>query len=85
MAGEPITLRSAVGAPPAEPLSPISAAPRIARTLADAGAPFGVRQLRALCRIRGETVCATLDVDRLRLAVACLPLYVLLPWLLRIP
>jgi hypothetical protein len=48
---------SAADAPPADR----SPAQRIEHALANATAPLGVRELRAACRIRSETLCAALD------------------------
>jgi len=43
------------------PPSALSPAQRIEHALATASAPLGVRELRTACRIRSETLCATLD------------------------
>jgi hypothetical protein len=55
-------LRVTDASPPADaPPTDLSPAQRIERALAIATAPLGVRELRAACRIRSETLCATLD------------------------
>lgn len=58
---DPLALRIADPPPPAQTSSQISAAQRIEQALLAATAPLTVRQLRAVCRIRSETLCATLD------------------------
>ena len=57
----PLTLRVADTAPVADPPAALSPAERIEHALATATTPLGVRELRAACRIRSETLCATLD------------------------
>jgi len=62
LCADPLVLRvtdtaSAADAPPTDR----SPAQRIEHALATATAPLGVRELRAACRIRSETLCATLD------------------------
>ena len=62
LATDPLALRIADAPPLAEPPSHTSPAHRIEQALVAAPAPLTVRELRAVCRIRSETLCATLDV-----------------------
>lgn len=58
----PLGLRVTDSASAADASPPdLSPAARIEAALAMATAPLGVRELRAACRIRSETLCATLD------------------------
>jgi hypothetical protein len=62
LATDPLALRIADAAPPeVTPAKPSAPAARVEQALLAAAAPLTVRQLRALCRIRSETLCATLD------------------------
>jgi len=61
LCAEPLTLRIADPTPITDPPAELSPAQRIEHALATATAPLGVRELRAACRIRSETLCATLD------------------------
>ena len=45
----------------AVPPNQIPAAQRIEQALVTATAPLTIRELRAVCRIRSETLCAALD------------------------
>lgn len=61
LATDPLALRITDSPPDAEPPRQLSAVQRIEQALAGATAPLGVRDLRAACRIRSETLCAALD------------------------
>jgi hypothetical protein len=62
LCADPLVLRVTDTAPaPDAPPAELSPAQRIEYALASAPAPLGVRELRAACRIRSETLCATLD------------------------
>ena len=61
LATDPLALRIADAAPAGEPPNQISAAQRIDQALVAATAPLTIRELRAVCRIRSETLCTTLD------------------------
>jgi hypothetical protein len=61
LATNPLARRIIDAAPDAEPPSQISAAQRIEQALVAAAAPLTIRELRAACRIRSETLCTTLD------------------------
>ena len=61
LATDPLALRITDAPPLAEPPSQTSPAQRIEQALVTATAPLTVRELRAVCRIRSETLCATLD------------------------
>lgn len=62
LCANPLGLRVTDTAPIAEaPAADLSPAQRIEHALATASAPLGVRDLRTACRIRSETLCATLD------------------------
>jgi len=61
LATDPLALRIADSPPATAPPSHRSAVQRIEQALAGATAPLGVRDLRAACRIRSETLCAALD------------------------
>lgn len=61
LATDPLALRIANLAAAAEPPNHLSAAHRIEHALLAATAPLTVRELRAICRIRSETLCAALD------------------------
>lgn len=61
LATDPLALRIADSTTSPEPPGPIPVAQRIEQALATATAPIGVRQLRALCKIRSETLCLTLE------------------------
>lgn len=62
LCADPLVLRVTDTAPAAHaPRADLSPAQRIEHTLATASAPLSVRELRAACRIRSETLCATLD------------------------
>ena len=62
LATDPLALRIA-DAPPSEatPQHQVSPPARIEQALLAARAPLGVRELRALCHIRTDTLCTTLD------------------------
>ena len=61
LATDPLALRVIDSPPTADPPNQISAVQRIEQALVAAAAPLNVRHLRAVCRIRSETLCATLD------------------------
>jgi hypothetical protein len=62
LCADPLGLRVAdTPTTPDAPPSGLSPAQRIEHALATASAPLGVRELRTACRIRSETLCATLD------------------------
>jgi hypothetical protein len=62
LAADPLALRiTDTTAPEVTPADQPSPAARIEQALLAADAPLGVRELRAVCRIRSETLCATLD------------------------
>jgi len=61
LATDPLALRITDSSPDAEPPHSISPAQRIEEALVAATAPLTIRELRAVCRIRSETLCATLD------------------------
>jgi hypothetical protein len=61
LCSDPLTLRVADTATPTDPPVELSPAQRVEHALATATAPLGVRELRTACRIRSETLCATLD------------------------
>ena len=61
LATDPLALRIADSPPAAETPNQISAAQRIEQALVAATAPLTIRELRAACRIRNETLCAALD------------------------
>jgi len=62
LCADPLTLRVTDTTPAADASpSDLSPAQRIEHALATAPAPLGVRELRAACRIRSATLCATLD------------------------
>ena len=61
LATDPLALRIADSPPPAEPPNQISAVQRIEQALVAATVPLTIRELRAVCRIRSETLCAALD------------------------
>jgi len=61
LATDPLALRIADSPPAAEPPNQIPAAQRIEQALVTATVPLTIRELRAVCRIRSETLCAALD------------------------
>ena len=61
LATDPLALRIADSPPAAAPPNQIPAAQRIEQALLTATAPLTIRELRAVCRIRSETLCAALD------------------------
>jgi len=61
LATDPLALRIADAPPAVDPPGQLCAAQRIEQALIAATAPLTVRQLRAVCRIRSETLCTTLD------------------------
>ena len=61
LCADPLTLRIADTTSLAAPPAARSPAERIEQALTTATTPVGVRELRAACRIRSETLCATLD------------------------
>jgi len=63
LAADPLALRIADLAAAGEPPNHLSAAHRIEYALLAATAPLTVRELRAICRIRSETLCAAVFVN----------------------
>lgn len=61
LCADPLGLRIVNAAAITDPPPNTSPAHRIEQVLTTATAPLGVRELRALCRIRSETLCTTLD------------------------
>lgn len=61
LATDPLALRVVDSSPADDSPTKSSAAHRIEQALVAATAPLTVRELRSVCRIRSETLCATLD------------------------
>jgi hypothetical protein len=61
LATHPLTLHVVDSAPAPDPSSQVPPAQRIEQALVAAIAPLTIRELRAVCHIRSETLCAALD------------------------